>query len=572
MSYRDTMLDEDLQAAVRRLRRQKRDDGTVEAKSCAAGLGNSVWESVSAFANTAGGLLLLGLAEETGFKPAEGFDANRAVDQFISGIGDGGDVGKLVNPPEYVIHRIEVDGIGIVGIEFRENSVGNKPCYVAAKGISNGSYKRIDDKDIRLSSTEIFELQQQLVPQRSDRSAVPGASVVDFDPNAVGQLLSLKQGSKALAGVAGQPGQLVRLNALAAGGDATLAGILTLGSYPQQFEPRLLIDVAVHPANEKSTAGSIRFLDRVICEGAIDEMIDQAVSAVARNLRTYSVIEGTVRRDEIEIPVAVLREAIANATVHREYSELFRGQSVAVDVFPNRVEVASPGGLWGGKTLDNIDDGTSVARNPTLIRLLQAGARGTGFRIEGQGGGVPLMIHEMQAHALDRPVFRASADRVTVVLRRHGAEIPRVRDWLHGLTERPLDAHEDAALVIVWRGGSTNAQQLREALGVDSDEARKILARLAARGLLESLASGAYRLAGGENRLRKADAELLSLLSAEFPMSIQDLSLRAGKTPNALRPILRRLVNSGLAAPTAPPGSKARKYVRVTADGTSSVR
>ncbi|MBK9102948.1 MAG: hypothetical protein IPM90_16120 [Austwickia sp.] len=66
----------------------------------------------------------------------------------------------------------------------------------------------------------------------------------------------------------------------------------------------------------------------------------------------------------------VLREAIANAVVHREYHELFRGEPVTVDVYPDRVVVANPGGLWGGKTEENLDDGTSRCRNQTLMQLL----------------------------------------------------------------------------------------------------------------------------------------------------------------------------------------------------------
>lgn len=59
-------------------------------------LSTDVWESVSAFANTSGGVLLLGLDERNGFSPAEHFDIDKVRDQFIEGIGDGGVSGPRI--------------------------------------------------------------------------------------------------------------------------------------------------------------------------------------------------------------------------------------------------------------------------------------------------------------------------------------------------------------------------------------------------------------------------------------------------------------------------------------------
>ena len=58
-----------------------------------------------------------------------------------------------------------------------------------------------------------------------------------------------------------------------------------------------------------------------------------------------SVIEGAGRKDELEIPEEVLREAIANAVIHREYGPRHVGQSVTVDIYPDRVEITNPGAL-----------------------------------------------------------------------------------------------------------------------------------------------------------------------------------------------------------------------------------
>lgn len=552
---------------VARLRRQATDDAEVEVKACSGGLGANVWDTVSAFANTHGGYLLLGLDEANGFVPASGFKLDRVRDQFVEGIGDGGSDGRLAMPPSYDLQRHLIDGTPVLLISIAENDLGTKPCYVKAKGVQGGSYKRVDDKDIKLSTTEIFEMQRALTPQESDRTPIPEADVTELDPVLVDKLIDLKRESKALRGAKDRTAQLARLNATTKDGVVRLAGLIVAGTYPQQFLPRLLIDVTVHPANEKSMPGAkVRFLDRVSCEGPLPEAIDQAVQAVARNLRTYSVVEGAAREDHLEIPREVLREAIANAVVHREYHELFRGQPVTVDVFPERVMVTNPGGLWGGKTLENLDDGTSRCRNQTLMQLLQSVPfpSGAGLTVEGQGGGVKLMIHEMEAHALDRPRFRATADQVTVEFRRHGAEIPALRSWLRDLTDRQLSALEDAALLMARREGTVSVSRVREDLRIDSDDARELLTELVNIGLLREIGDEEYELWSLEPALRPSEREVLNALDDSHPLDVHELAAILGKSPNSLRPILRKLVTMGRVIATAPPTSRLRRYLRAS--------
>lgn len=554
-----------LDVVVARLRRQATDDAECEVKACGGGLGANVWDTVSAFANTHGGYLLLGLDESSGFSPTKGFDLDRVRDQFVEGIGDGGSRGRLAMPPAYEMERHLVDGAPVLLIWIAENDLGTKPCYVKAKGVQGGSYKRVDDKDIKLSPTEIFEMQRALTPQESDRTPIPEADVTDLDPVLIEKLLDLKRESKALRGAEDRTAQLARLNATTKDGVVRLAGLVVAGTYPQQFLPRLLIDVTVHPANEKSMPGArVRFVDRVACEGPLPEAIDQAVQAVARNLRTYSVVEGTAREDHLEIPREVLREAIANAVVHREYHEMFRGQPVTVDVFPDRVVVTNPGGLWGGKTLENLDDGTSRCRNQTLMQLLQSVPfpSGAGLTVEGQGGGVKLMIHEMEAHALDRPRFRATADQVTVELRRHGAEIPALRSWLRDLTDRQLTSLEDAPLLMARREGTVSVSRLRADLRIDSDDARDLLTELVNAGLLREIGDEEYELWSLEPGLRPSEREVLNVLDESNPLDVHELSALLGKSPTSLRPILRRLVTMGRVIATAPATSRNRRYLR----------
>lgn len=562
----------DLAATVARLRRQGSDDALVEAKSAAKTLGKSAWESISAFANTSGGVLLLGLSEQDGFVPVDGFALDVVRDQLVDGLGDGNVTGaRLVNPPRYRVERGEVDGRPVLVVHVDENAPTAKPCYIKAKGVHGGSYRRVDDKDVLLTPAEIFELQNVNTVSAVDREAVPEATLDDLDPHRIDALVAAHHGGKALAGAVDQQARMRRLNVIDAAGGVRLAALLVLGYYPQQFFPRLLVDVTVHPTIAKSAAHvQLRFEDRVECTGPLADMVDEAMVAVRRNLRHHTVVEGAGRRDELEIPEVVLREAIANAVLHREYHPPFDGQPVAVDIYPDRVEVTSPGGLWGGKTIENLDDGQSRCRNQTLMQLLQRVplSSGAGTVAEGQGSGIAQMNSLMASRALDRPDYgRTTLDHVRVILRRHGAESTEMRHWVERSLGGEASVEDETAVVIAKRDGVVSVASLRAASGRDSDDARAVLRGLAQRGVLRVYGPEEYVLDDAPATPRGTDLEVLNLLSVTEPTSVADLAEITGRSVGSLRPVLRRLVASGRVVATAPPTSRHRRYLRAETPG-----
>ena len=84
-----------------------------------------------------------------------------------------------------------------------------------------------------------------------------------------------------------------------------------------------------------------------------------------------------------------------------------------VDVFDDRIEVTNPGGLYGGKTRENLFDGSSRCRNATLVKLMSIVPLpdGAGSPAEGNGSGIPMMIDAMRAHGLAEPLFCPGFDR-----------------------------------------------------------------------------------------------------------------------------------------------------------------
>lgn len=482
MSDRGLMSVDNLDATIMRLRQQGRDDGTCEVKECAHDLSKDIWETVSAFANTEGGDIVLGLSERNGFMPVENFDLYRVRDQFIAGIGDSGEEGRLINPPHYSITPCEFNSAQLLVIRIDELDPSRKPCYIEKRGVQGGSYKRIDDADIPLSANEIYSLQNACINTGSDRVSVTGASIEDLNEEIYAQTFVKAEEitPRALLNANDLVTKLKRLNFVDGQQGVTKAGLLVAGYYPQQFYPKLHVDVAVHLGSGKASDSSVRFMDRVICEGTIGEMLEGAVEAVSKNLRRMSTVQGVGREDELEIPVEVLREAIANALIHRDYDSRFEGESIAIDIYDDRVEIVNPGGLWGGKSRTNLADGRSCCRNATLMRLLSLSELPStaGSPAEGNGTGILLMINEMLKRHLRRPDFRPAIDHFRVVLYRPNGNAKQSK----------RDVGEATIVSLLLEYGELSIHELGEMGGLTINQARNRVRELLDDGIVEATA------------------------------------------------------------------------------------
>lgn len=120
-------------------------------------------ETLSALSNDRGGVLLLGLAEEAGFRPAAGFDAVKIRDDLVSACSD------IMEPPVRAdIEIADLEDAQVVVATVPEMEAATKPCYVKAKGMTGGSYTRGGDGDRLMTSYEIFMLHANRGQPRDD--------------------------------------------------------------------------------------------------------------------------------------------------------------------------------------------------------------------------------------------------------------------------------------------------------------------------------------------------------------------------------------------------------------------
>lgn len=102
------------------------------------------------------------------------------------------------------------------------------------------------------------------------------------------------------------------------------------------------------------------FIDKRDFEGPLYEQIEEAYKFVLKHINLGAEINGLVRTDSYELPTEAIREAIVNATTHRNFLDR---ACVQVAVYDDRVEITSPGMLCGGLTIEQIKEGGSKIRN-----------------------------------------------------------------------------------------------------------------------------------------------------------------------------------------------------------------
>ena len=133
----------------------------IEAKQATGGLPHSIWETYSAFANTSGGVILLGVAENKKDKrlyPVDLPDPNRLVAQFWDGINDKRNVSaNLLKKGDVTVET--VDGKEIVVICVRKAKRCERPIYIG-NNPKTGSYYRNGEADLRFTAEQVEKLLQ----------------------------------------------------------------------------------------------------------------------------------------------------------------------------------------------------------------------------------------------------------------------------------------------------------------------------------------------------------------------------------------------------------------------------
>ena len=369
----------------------------IEAKKSTDKIGESALETISAFSNEpglGGGYLVLGL------KKNEDSSAPRYI---VAGVSDPDKLqNELVtqcrqcfNKPIRPVIDVILHPNGPVIIAYiSEAEPYEKPVYIKSRGVEKGAFRRIGPTD-QMCTREDLDLINRLRSQKKfDETTINHATWMDFDPKAIeayrryrkdinGSAKELEWSDQDLMVALGAAVELK--NEL----KPTIAGIILFGS---EMALRRLFPIAARidyivvdgkewvPNPEKRYSQSYEFREALILA------IPRLITHIMRDIPNAFSMQpnGIFRKDIPLIPDVVIREALSNAVMHRDYSA---GQSVQIIRYANRIEFQNPG--YSLKPEDQLGLPGSISRNDKIGVVLHdlniAETKGTGIRTMREG-------------------------------------------------------------------------------------------------------------------------------------------------------------------------------------------
>ena len=306
-------------------------------------LSTSFARELVALANTLGGRILLGVRDDGSVAGINDSNELRARIQ---------DIARNCDPPVQVL----VAPAGkVVVVTVRESNTKPVQCR-------DGFFWRQGAVTQKLSRNEIRDFFRSEGVIRFDLSINPRFRYPeDFDKDRFVRWLEL-------SGITGRPrieDVLVNIEAAERSGGKLLfrnAGVLFFARKVRHFFNQAYITCLLSRGTDK-----VHVLDRKDFHGGIVADIEDAMRFIERNTRTAWRIEGLRRENIPEYPMKALREAITNAVMHRDW--FVEGANVFVELYTDRIEVISPGGLPKGMSLSDLGR-KSIRRNALVADLL----------------------------------------------------------------------------------------------------------------------------------------------------------------------------------------------------------
>lgn len=345
-------------------------------------------EEICAFANAAGGILLLGVS-----------DNNVIVGESINNTKQSAIQNALneINPHlPFDLYKVEVNEKEIWVIEV--NSGAQKPY-----ALSGAIYVRQGPNSQKLTHVEqmrgFFQQAERIYFDEASCEAFSTSSDIDIEWF---EEFRIEAGlSKAIS----QDQIIQNLKLLVPDGFMKQGGVLFFGQKPEIFIETASIRCVAFEGINKT-----RIIDDKLFGGPLFRQYQQTMQWLRGKLNVRYEIDGAgPRKEHWEIPQTVFKEAIINALSHRDYYD--KGAKITIELFDNRVEISNPGGLTSA--IEPIEFGTkSHSRNPLVFGLFDKINL-----VEQVGSGISRMRDTMLSVKLPVPAFKTEG-MFTVVLKR----------------------------------------------------------------------------------------------------------------------------------------------------------
>ena len=435
-----------------------------------------ILELICAFANTGGGIIVLGIGDAKDLKPGA-LAASR-----LFGVEENPEVFDDLR--RLVMQRFEpaIEGLHWLRLPctLHNGPMSGKPGHVvmlrveqSAKVhsiVGDGTWTRMDASNREMSVTEITELAYR----RGTRSATSEPISVSLRLLETDTWRQFLRGRGALSGTFAEQLEKAGL-AREVGGEITplRAAVLLFADEPGSLlaahDARADVRVMVYEGKAVIAGAKPNFRKppRTV-RGPVIVQIDKTVEIVLNEIALGVTLAGSGFKAKHAYPERVVKEAIVNAIIHRDYR---LNRDIFVRIFDDRIEVESPGAFPGNITPASIGNAGSRARNALVAQNLREFPLAPNIDA---GEGVKMMFAEMDAASLYPPQYSMSTETavesvtVTLLNEQRPAAWVQVSDWID-------------------RKGPIANRHVREIASVDTLEASRMLRNWVAQRLLVAL-------------------------------------------------------------------------------------
>lgn len=388
----------------------KTETQNIELKSAFKGCPEKLYDTLSSFSNQDdGGVIIFGIDEKRDFE--------------ICGVYDAADLQKKISeqckqmePPVRPLFTVlNYGGKIVVSVEIPGIDYYERPCFYRGIGKIKGSYIRVGDADEMMTEYEIYSYEAYKKRIKDDLRKVGEKPIKLFDEEKCDIYLKKVKKERDNLALNVSNDEILELMGVYTDGEATLSGVMVFSKYPQHYFPQFSITAVVVPGVEIGDIGvnNERFIDNKRITGPIDDMVNQAVDFVLKNIKIKTIIDDLGRReDKPEYPMKAIREAILNALVHRDYSRYSEGTPIRLEIYKDRIEITNPGSIYGGVSAKKIGNIRPETRNAILANILEI------LNVtENRYSGIPTIQKEMSLNGLPAPIFISKNGEFKIILK-----------------------------------------------------------------------------------------------------------------------------------------------------------
>ncbi|MFH0713444.1 MAG: ATP-binding protein [Candidatus Micrarchaeota archaeon] len=431
---------------------------TLEFKSS---IQKEVGPTISAFANTYGGIIVFGVDSKK--KEMKGVtnpdEESRRLRQVL-------DQCKPNPKPEQEFLRYENRTFIILKIEPIPHS--HNPCFY-----NDFCFVRQGTTNLKLSGEDLIEFLKKRTLLNCEESRSK-AHLNDLDLEKVKSFLRKRKINPKNLNEEDYKRILAGLNVANYNGEFFLKNVALFffAKAPQKFFTNLEVRIVKYAGTEPEL-GLIRVDKRSY--GTIPELINETFNMVLENTGKTFAITGTERKEIPDYPQESLRELITNALGHRDY---FTQKEVLIEIFEDRLQITSPGGLLSGQSINNFEK-TPQHRNPITYRLL--GDLGLG---EGLGLGIRLIRQQCREAKLPDPEFYEIGNAFQAIIYNRTS---KKKKYLVDFE----NSRQKQALSYLQKNKSIKTQYYAKVIGISLPTAVKDLNELVKQGKVKKI--GKYR-------------------------------------------------------------------------------